>query len=103
MAAPSLEATPELVVGVVVAVVSFLIVSVLAGFLGRRKAKSFEHRLVGHGDIEPLITGFALVASYRARSKNGFYASFEIWGQFCAAYLSSRRDLAKTSCFLTIP
>lgn len=64
MAAPSLEATPELVVGVAVAVVSFLTVSVLLGFLGRRKAKSFEHWLVGHGDIGPLITGFALVASY---------------------------------------
>jgi SSS family solute:Na+ symporter len=64
MAAPSLEATPELVVGVAVAVVSFIIVSVLLGFLGRRKAKSFEHWLVGHGDIGPLITGFALVASY---------------------------------------
>jgi hypothetical protein len=32
--------------------------------------------------------------------KNGVYSSFEIWGQFCAAHLFSRRDLAKTSCFL---
>jgi len=64
VAAPSLEASPELVIGVAVAVVSFLIVSVLLGFLGRRKAKTFEHWLVGHGDIGPLVTGFALVASY---------------------------------------
>ncbi len=64
MAAPSLEASSELVIGVSVAVVSFLAASFLLGFLGRRKSKSFEHWLVGHGDIGPLITGFALVASY---------------------------------------
>jgi len=64
MAPPIPEATPELVAGVIAAVVAFLTVSVLLGFLMRKKAKNFEEWLVGHGDIGPFITGFALIASY---------------------------------------
>ncbi len=58
------EATPELVVGVFVAVASFLTISVLLGLFVRKKTKSFEEWLVGHGDIGPFVTGFALIASY---------------------------------------
>jgi hypothetical protein len=32
--------------------------------------------------------------------KNGFYSSFEIWGQFWAAHPFCLCDLAKTLCFL---
>ncbi|MEM4704040.1 MAG: sodium:solute symporter family protein [Candidatus Bathyarchaeia archaeon] len=64
MAAPVFEASTERVIGVAAAILSFLVISVLLGFVGRKKAKSFEHWLVGHGDIGPVVTGFALVASY---------------------------------------
>ncbi len=64
MASPNLETTPELVVGVGVAITAFLVISLALGFLMRRKSKNFEDWLVGHGDIGPLITGFALIASY---------------------------------------
>lgn len=64
MAPPIPEATPELTVGVVMAIALFLAVSILLGFFMRKKAKGFEEWLVGHGDIGPLVTGFALVSSY---------------------------------------
>jgi Na+/proline symporter len=64
MAPPIPEATPELTLGVVTAIASFLAVSILLGFFMRKKAKGFEEWLVGHGDIGPVVTGFALVASY---------------------------------------
>lgn len=63
MAAPP-EAGPEVMFGVVVAIAAFLTISILLGFLMRKKAKSFEGWLVGRRDIGPLVTGFALVASY---------------------------------------
>ena len=64
MVSPVPEATPELTLGVVTAIASFLAVSILLGFFMRKKAKGFEEWLVGHGDIGPVVTGFALVASY---------------------------------------
>jgi len=64
MAPPIPEAEPEMAVGVIVAIGAFLTVSVLLGFYMRKRAKSFEEWLVGRRDIGPLVTGFALVASY---------------------------------------
>jgi len=58
------EATPELATGVITTVAAFLTVSVLLGILMKKKARSFEEWLVGHGDIGPFITSFALIASY---------------------------------------
>ena len=58
------EATPELAIGVVAAIVAFLAVSIFLGLLFRKKTRTFEEWLVGHGDIGPLVTGFALIASY---------------------------------------
>ena len=63
--APSVPETgPEVMFGVVATIAAFLIVSILLGFFMRKKAKSFEEWLVGRRDIGPLVTGFALVASY---------------------------------------
>jgi len=64
VATPVPEPGPEIAVGVIVAIATFLIISILLGFLMRKKARSFEEWLVGHGDIGPLVTGFALVATY---------------------------------------
>jgi sodium/pantothenate symporter len=64
VASPIPQATSELVFGIAAAIGIFLTISVLLGFVGRKKAKSFEHWLVGHGDIGPFVTGFALIASY---------------------------------------
>jgi len=64
MASPIPEPTPEIAAGVIVAIAAFLGISIFLGFLMRKKAKNFEEWLVGHGDIGPLITGFALVATY---------------------------------------
>ena len=64
MATPIPETTPELVTSVIVTIAAFLSISILLGFLMRKKAKSFEEWLVGHGDMGPFITGFALIASY---------------------------------------
>ena len=58
------EPGPELMFGVVAAIGAFLSVSILLGFFMRKKAGNFEEWLVGHGDIGPLVTGFALVATY---------------------------------------
>lgn len=58
------EITPALVLGVVTAITAFLAISVLLGFLMRRKARNFEEWLIGHRDIGPFVTGFALIASY---------------------------------------
>lgn len=51
-------------IGVVAAIAAFLTISILLGFSMRKKAKGFEEWLVGRRDIGPLVTGFALVASY---------------------------------------
>jgi Na+/proline symporter len=64
MAPPIPEAAPEITVGVVAAITAFLTISILLGYLMRKKAKSFEEWLVGRRDIGPLVTGFALVATY---------------------------------------
>lgn len=64
MAPPIPEAAPELAIGVIVAITTFLTISIVLGFFMRKKAKNFEEWLVGHGDIGPYITGFALIASY---------------------------------------
>ena len=51
-------------IGVITAITAFLTISILLGFFMRKKAKNFEEWLVGRRDIGPLVTGFALVASY---------------------------------------
>ena len=58
------EITWTLVLSVVAAITAFLTVSILIGLLTRRKTRTFDEWLVGHGDIGPIITGFALIASY---------------------------------------
>ncbi|MEM4701474.1 MAG: hypothetical protein QXZ51_04965, partial [Candidatus Bathyarchaeia archaeon] len=57
------EITQTLVFSVIAAIAAFLAVSILLGFLMRRKTKTFDEWLVGHGDIGPIVTGFALIAS----------------------------------------
>lgn len=64
MAYPIPETNLEIVVGVIATVAAFLIISILLGVFMRKKARNFEEWLVGHGDIGPFITGFALIASY---------------------------------------
>ncbi|MDH5447852.1 MAG: sodium:solute symporter family protein [Candidatus Bathyarchaeota archaeon] len=64
MAPPIPEVGPEMAGGVIAAIAAFLTISILLGFFMRKKAKNFEEWLVGRGDIGPLVTGFALVASY---------------------------------------
>ncbi|MCK4435936.1 sodium:solute symporter family protein [Candidatus Bathyarchaeota archaeon] len=63
MADPT-QVGPEVAFGVIATIVTFLGVSILLGFFMRKKAGSFEEWLVGRGDIGPLVTGFALVATY---------------------------------------
>jgi sodium/proline symporter len=58
------EPGPEIMYGVIASIAAFLTISILLGFLMRRKARNFEEWLVGHRDIGPLVTGFALVATY---------------------------------------
>lgn len=64
MVSPIPEATSKLALAVFVAIGSFLAFSFFLGFYMRRTAKNFEGWLVGRRDIGPLVTGFALVASY---------------------------------------
>jgi len=64
MAPPIPETGPEVMIGVITAITAFLTISILLGFFMRKKAKNFEEWLVGRRDIGPLVTGFALVASY---------------------------------------
>ncbi|MCM8757216.1 MAG: hypothetical protein NC823_01910, partial [Candidatus Omnitrophica bacterium] len=47
-----------------VGIAIMLIVSTLLGFFSRKKADSFEHFLVGHRDIGPVVTGLALGATW---------------------------------------
>jgi Na+/proline symporter len=64
MATPIPQTGPEVMIGVITAITAFLTISILLGFFLRKKAKNFEEWLVGRRDIGPLVTGFALVASY---------------------------------------
>ncbi|MCS7124281.1 MAG: sodium:solute symporter family protein [Candidatus Bathyarchaeota archaeon] len=64
MADASPEITPALVFGVITAVAAFLAISILLGLLTRRKTRTFEEWLIGHRDIGPVVTGFALIATY---------------------------------------
>jgi Na+/proline symporter len=64
MVSPVPEVGPEIAVGVIAAIATFLTISILLGFSMRKKAENFEEWLVGRGDIGPIVTGFALVASY---------------------------------------
>ncbi|MFP3984990.1 MAG: sodium:solute symporter [Candidatus Bathyarchaeia archaeon] len=64
MPQPIPESGPEIATGAIVAIAAFLSISILLGFLMRKKAKSFEEWLVGRGDLGPFVTGFALVATY---------------------------------------
>jgi len=64
VAPPIPETGPDVMIGVIAAITVFLTISILLGFFMRKKAKNFEEWLVGRRDIGPLVTGFALVASY---------------------------------------
>jgi Na+/proline symporter len=61
---PIPEPSPEYMSAVVVAIAIFLIISTGIGFYMMRKAKSFDEWMVGHRDIGPIVTGFALVATW---------------------------------------
>ncbi|MEM2463678.1 MAG: hypothetical protein QXY07_03235, partial [Candidatus Bathyarchaeia archaeon] len=61
---PPPQTTLALIAGVVTAITSLLAISISLGFLMRRKAKTFEEWLVGHRDIGPVVTSFALISSY---------------------------------------
>jgi Na+/proline symporter len=61
---PIPEPGPEYVSATTVAIAIFLIISTGIGFCMRRKARSFDEWLVGHRDIGPMVTGFALLAAW---------------------------------------
>ncbi|MDD1764706.1 MAG: hypothetical protein LUQ46_01700, partial [Candidatus Methanomethyliaceae archaeon] len=56
--------TPESTLAVTVAVAAMLVVSAGIGIYFYRKAKNFDTWMVGHGDIGPVVTGLALVATW---------------------------------------
>lgn len=64
MAPPIPGVTAELALSVAATIALFLAISFLLGFYMRRKAKNFEEWLVGRRDMGPIVTGFALIASY---------------------------------------
>ena len=64
MTQPPSGPAPEIAVGVVTAVSALIVISFIIGFLAKRKAKAFEEWLVGHEDIGPFVTGFALIGAY---------------------------------------
>ena len=56
--------TSGMAVGSIIAIGILLLISVILGFLGKKKWKTFDEYLVGKRDIGPIITGCALSASY---------------------------------------
>ena len=50
--------------GSIIGIGILLLISVILGFLGKKKWKTFDEYLVGKRDIGPIITGCALSASY---------------------------------------
>lgn len=56
--------TPEVITATLAAIAAFLAISVALGFYGLRKARAYEEWLVGRRDIGPLVTGFALAATW---------------------------------------
>ena len=56
--------TTGMAVGSIIAIGILLLISVILGFLGKKKWKTFDEYLVGKRDIGPIITGCALSASY---------------------------------------
>ncbi len=63
-APPVPRPTPESFTAAVVGIAIFLIISTGIGFYMMRKARTYEEWLVGHRDIGPVVTGFALVATW---------------------------------------
>lgn len=63
-APPIPQPTPESALAAYIGIAIFLAVSSVIGLLMMRKARSYEEWLVGHRDIGPVTTGFALVATW---------------------------------------
>jgi len=63
-APPVPRPSPESFTAAVVGIAIFLIISTGIGFYMMRKARTYEEWLVGHRDIGPVVTGFALVATW---------------------------------------
>lgn len=61
---PVPKPTPESFTAAVIGIAVFLLISVGIGFYMMRKARTYEEWLVGHRDIGPVVTGFALVATW---------------------------------------
>jgi Na+/proline symporter len=56
--------TAESTIAVTIAVAAMLAVSVGIGIYYFRRAKSYDEWMVGHRDMGPIITGFALIATF---------------------------------------
>src|SRR5512136_2832746 len=56
--------TAESTIAVTIAVAGMLAVSAGIGVYYYKKAKSFDDWMVGHRDMGPIITGFALIATW---------------------------------------
>lgn len=63
-AVPIPAPTAESTIAVTVAIAGMLAISAGIGFYYFKKAKSFDEWMVGHRDMGPIITGFALVATW---------------------------------------
>jgi Na+/proline symporter len=61
---PVPQNTPGMAIGSVIGIALLLLISVILGFMGKKKWKTFDEYLVGKRDIGPIITGCALSASY---------------------------------------
>ncbi|MET1123709.1 MAG: hypothetical protein ABWW66_00400 [Archaeoglobaceae archaeon] len=58
------QASPESAIATYVGVSAFLLLCVGVSFYMMRKSRNFDEWLVGKGDIGPVVTGFALVATW---------------------------------------
>ncbi|MBC7115222.1 MAG: sodium/proline symporter [Archaeoglobi archaeon] len=61
---PIPSTTPEVTAATYISIFAFLLISMGISVYMMRKARSFEEWLVGHRDIGPAVTGFALVATW---------------------------------------
>jgi sodium/proline symporter len=61
---PVPQSTSGMAIGSVIGIAILLLISVIIGFMSKRKWKTFDEYLVGRRDIGPIITGCALSASY---------------------------------------
>ena len=58
------KATAGMAIGSAIGIGVLLLISVILGYMGKKKWKTFDEYLVGHRDIGPIITGLALSAAY---------------------------------------